>query len=128
MSKCKETTKPADAKALAGRPALEPGSGQLRRGARARRLRGVVLELLFEESPERINADVLLGVLDRLHHDCTMRQLQAALAYLRSRGYAEFEELRSRELPRLRIVRVGVTSRGADVVEGTVTDPGIDLA
>ena len=105
----------------------EPSGAQARRGARARRLRGVVLELLAEESPERLNADVLLGVLDRLHHDCTMRQLQAALAYLKSRGYVEFEELRSPQTPGLRIIRAGITARGADVVEGTVDDPGVDL-
>ncbi len=118
MSKCKEITKPA----------REPDAAQTRRGARARRLRGVILELLSEESPERLNADVLLGVLDRLHHDCTMRQLQAALAYLKSRGYVEFEELRSKDLPRLRITRAGLTSKGEDVIDGTVTDPGVDLA
>ena len=105
----------------------EPARAQSHRTARARRLRGVVLELLAEESPERLNADVLLGVLDRLHHDCTMRQLSASLAYLKSRGYVEFEELRSRHLPGLRIVRVGITATGADVVEATTEDPGIDL-
>ncbi len=105
----------------------EPGRTQSSRTARARRLRGVVLELLAEESPERLNADVLLGVLDRLHYDCTMRQLAAALAYLKSRGYLEFEELRSKHAPSLRIVRVGITATGADVVEATADDPGIDL-
>ena len=107
---------------------IEPARGQSRRSARARRLRGVVLELLAEESPERLNADVLLGVLDRLRHDCTMRQLAAALAYLKSREYVEFEELRSRHAPGLRIVRAGITAKGADLTEGTTEDPGIDLA
>ncbi|MCH7987235.1 MAG: hypothetical protein IH847_11715, partial [Acidobacteria bacterium] len=37
-------------------------------------------ELLAEESPERLNADVLLGVLERLHYDVTARGLAAALA------------------------------------------------
>ncbi len=105
----------------------EPSSAQARRSARARRLRGAVLELLAEESPERLNADVLLGVLERLHYDVTARGLAAALAYLRSRAYVEFEELRSRQVPQLRIVRVGLTAQGADVVEATITDPGIDL-
>ena len=105
----------------------EPSRPQARAAARARRLRGAILSLLADESPERLNADVLLGVLERLHYDVTARALAAALAYLRSRGYVEFEELHSRELPGLpRIIRVGITARGADVVEGTTPDPGID--
>ena len=106
----------------------EPNRTQARSAARARRLRGAVLSLLAEESPERLNADVLLGVLERLHYDVTARELAAALVYLRSRGYVEFEELHSRELPGLpRIVRVGLTASGADIVDGTTDDPGVDL-
>jgi hypothetical protein len=106
----------------------EPSRTQARSAARARRLRGAILSLLAEESPARLNADVLLGVLERLHYDVTARELAAALEYLRSRGYVEFEELRSRELPGLpRIVRVGLTAQGADVVDGTTDDPGVDL-
>ncbi len=106
----------------------EPSRAQQRAAARARRLRGAILSLLAEESPERLNADVLLGVLERLHYDVTARELAAALAYLRSRGYVEFEELRSRELPGLpRIIRVGITAPGADAVEGTTDDPGVDV-
>ena len=106
----------------------EPSRTQARAASRARRLRGAVLALLAEESPQRLNADVLLGVLERLHYDVTSRELAAALAYLRSKSYVEFEELHSRDLPALpRIVRVALTARGADVVDGTVDDPGIDL-
>jgi len=106
----------------------EPKLRQAQAAARGRRLRGAVLSLLAEESPQRLNADVLLGVLERLHYDVTSRELAAALEYLRSRGYVEFEELRSREFPALpRIIRVGMTAQGADVVEGTTDDPGVDL-
>ncbi|MFQ5664629.1 MAG: hypothetical protein ACE5HL_12455 [Terriglobia bacterium] len=106
----------------------DPSRTQVRTAARARRLRGALLSLLAEESPERLNADVLLGVLERLHYDVTARELAAALAYLRSRGYVEFEELHSRELPGLpRIIRVGITAQGADIVDATTDDPGIDL-
>jgi len=106
----------------------EPSHPQAQAAARARRLRGAVLSLLAEESPQRLNADVLLGVLERLHYDVTARELAAALVYLRSRNYVEFEELRSRQLPGLpRIIRVGITAPGADVVDGTTDDPGLDL-
>ncbi len=111
-----------------GEPKPEPSRTQARAASRARRLRGAALALLSDESPQRLNADVLLGVLERLHYDVTARELAAALAYLRSRGYVEFEELRSRELPALpRMIRVGITAKGADVVDGTADDPGIDL-
>ena len=106
----------------------EPSHPQARAAAQARRLRGAVLSLLAEESPQRLNADVLLGVLERLHYDVTSKELAAALEYLRSRAYVEFEELRSREFPALpRIIRVGLTAQGADVVDGTTEDPGVDL-
>jgi hypothetical protein len=107
---------------------LEPNHPQVRAAARGRRLRGAVLALLAEETPERLNADVLLGVLERLHYDVTSKELAAALEYLRSRGYVEFEELRSREFPALpRIIRVGLTAQGADVVDATTDDPGVDV-
>jgi len=110
------------------RPQREPSHPQAQAAARARRLRGAVLSLLAEESPQRLNADVLLGVLERLHYDVTSRELAAALAYLQSGGYVEYEELRSRELPGLpRLIRVGITARGADLVDATSDDPGIDL-
>ena len=106
----------------------DPSRTQARAASRARRLRGATLALLSDESPQRLNADVLLGVLERLHYDVTSRELAAALEYLRSRSYVEFEELRSRELPALpRMVRVGITAKGADVVDGTADDPGLDL-
>jgi hypothetical protein len=109
-------------------PKTEPSLPQAQAAARARRLRGALLSLLAEESPQRLNADVLLGVLERLHYDVTSRELAAALAYLQSGGYVEYEELRSRELPGLpRLVRVGITAAGADLVDGTTDDPGIDL-
>jgi len=103
-----------------------PGRRRSVAAARARRLRGAILQLLHEQSPERLSADVLLGVLERLHYDITARELAAELDYLRQRGYITFEVLTSRELPR--ITRIGITDRGADLLEGTRPDPGIDLS
>lgn len=102
---------------------------QILAAARARRLRGAILELLDEQSPERVDADVLLGVLERLHYDVTARALAAELDYLRQRGYVEFDAARNREPRRLpRIIAIGITDRGADLVDGTLADPGVDLA
>ncbi len=103
------------------------------RAARARRLRGAVLTLLAEQAPERVDADVLLGVLERLHYDATARELAAELEYLRQRGYVQFEiagtrESRRAEASRRRITAIGITDRGADLVEGTLSDAGVDLA
>lgn len=104
-----------------------PARRQALAAVRARRLRGAILQLLHEQSPEHLNADVLLGVLERLHYDITARALAAELDYLRQRGYIDFEVLTCRELPRLpRIIRIGITDRGADLIEGTLTDPGVD--
>jgi len=111
------------------KPKLQPGRRQAVAAVRARRLRGAILQLLHEQSPERLDADVLLGVLERLHYDVTARALAAELDYLRQRGYIDFAALPSEELPRLpRIIWIRITARGADLVEGTITDPGIDLS
>ena len=80
---------------------------------------------------EQIERFLLLDFLELLEHDGVehlLGELAAALAYLQSGGYVEYEELRSRELPGLpRLVRVGITAAGADLVDGTTDDPGIDL-
>ncbi|MFQ5925898.1 MAG: hypothetical protein ACE5MH_00495 [Terriglobia bacterium] len=109
------------------------GAGRRSRSAglaavRARRLRGAILELLDEQSPERVDADVLLGVLERLHYDVTARELAAELDYLRQRSYVEFELVQTRNRRRLpRLLRIAITDRGADLVEATLSDPGVDL-
>lgn len=97
------------------------------KAAKGRRLRGAVLEILDEQSPERLNADVLLGVLERLHYDVTAATLARELEYLRDAGYVAYQEMRSRQLPRVRIIEVGITRKGSDLVEGTISDPGVDL-
>lgn len=104
---------------------------QILAAARARRLRGAILELLDEQAPERVDADVLLGVLERLHYDVPARALAAELDYLRQRGYVEFDatppKLRGESRRLLRITGVGITDRGADLVDGTLSDPGVAL-
>ena len=109
------------ANSLSSRPSV--------RAARARRLRGAILTLLAEQAPERVDADVLLGVLERLHYDATARELAAELEYLRQRGYVHFEQgaARGRRPEAARPVHIGITDRGADLVDGTLTDAGIDL-
>lgn len=106
----------------------EPSSRQRLAAARAQRLRGTILVLLGEQAPESVDAEVLLGVLERLHYDVTARQLAAELEYLRQRGYVAFASeppAEPRRLPRL--VRITLTARGADLLEGTLSDPGIAL-
>jgi len=103
-------------------------TGQALRVARARRLRGAILLLLAEIAPERVNAEVLRGALGREHLVVSARELAATLDYLRGRGYVDYEEVAARDYPALpRLVSVGITAAGMDLVEGTVEDAGVDL-
>lgn len=98
------------------------------RAARRARLRGAILLLLAEAAPERINAEVLQGVLERDALEVSPRELAQALDYLRGRGYVDYQVVRARDYPELpRLVGVGITPAGVDLVEGTTADPGVDL-
>jgi len=106
---------------------LSPSAARALAASASRILRGAILHLLQEQGGEPLNSDVLLGTLDRLHYRITAVKLAAELAYLRDRGYVDYEELKVRELPRVRIVRVRITAKGTDLLEGTVTDEGVDV-
>lgn len=109
-----------------------PTTEQAFESARGRRLRGAIIRLLHEQSPQPLNADILLSVLDRLHFATTPQELAAALAYLESRGYLTCDELRPpRNLSRHghlpTFIRVQLTADGSDLAEATTDDPGVDL-
>ena len=109
-----------------------PTSEQALEAARSRRLRGAIIRLLYEESPEPLNADILLHVLERLHFRVTPQELAAALAYLESRGYVTFDELRppaslSRHAQLPTFIRVRLTADGCDLADATTEDPRVDL-
>ena len=98
------------------------------RAARAARLRGAILLMLAEAAPERVNAEVLRGVLERQEMRVTARELARTLDYLRGRGYVDYQVVEARDYPDLpRMVGVAITAAGIDLVEGTTTDPGVDL-
>lgn len=109
-----------------------PTSEQALEGARRRRLRGAIIRFLYEQSPQPLNADILLSVLERLHFCTTPQELAAALAYLESRGYVTCDELRpprslSRHGQLPTFIRVKLTADGSDLADTTREDPGIDL-
>lgn len=107
---------------------VEQTERQALRAARARRLRGAILLLLAEIAPEEVNAEVLRGALGRQHLVASARELAATLAYLRGRGYVAYELVQARDYPELpRMVGVRITAAGMDLVEGTTSDPGVDL-
>lgn len=103
-------------------------SSQALRAARRARLRGALLLLLAESAPERINAEVLRGVLERQQMPASPRELARALDYLRGRGYITYQVVEAADYPELpRMIGVGITPAGVDLVEGTTSDPGVDL-
>jgi hypothetical protein len=98
------------------------------RAARMSRLRGAILLLLAEATPEPLNAEVLRGVLERHEMRVTTQELAQALDYLRGRGYVDYQVIEPRDYPALpRLVSVRITAAGRDLVEGTTDDAGVDL-
>lgn len=103
-------------------------TAQALKAARMARLRGAILLLLAEVTPERVNAEVLRSALERQAMEVTPRELARALDYLRHRGYLDYQVIEARDYPNLpRLVGVRITPAGMDVVEETRADPGVDL-
>ncbi|MBI4462027.1 MAG: hypothetical protein HY653_03885 [Acidobacteria bacterium] len=108
--------------------AANRSGSQALRAARMARLRGAILLLLAEVTPERVNAEVLRSALERQAMEVTPRELARALDYLRHRGYLDYQVIEARDYPNLpRLVGVRITPAGMDVVEETTRDPGVDL-
>ncbi len=86
--------------------------------------RGWILRILVKHS-KPMNDALIIHALDRAGHAISMPTLHGDLEYLREKGYVEDEETGEFgfELHTARL-----TAKGRDILEESITDPGIDLS
>ena len=89
--------------------------------------RGWVLRILNYFNTRRsrqTNDKILQDALQQVGHGVVMSVLHADLRYLGERGYVEVEE--PDDTP-FAMMTAALTSKGVDLYEGTIDDPGIDF-
>jgi hypothetical protein len=95
-----------------------------------RRLRGVILKLIaqnHEKQQHRLDDITLTGVLERLQYDVYVDLVRATLQDLEERGMLEFAQDRNRKTGETFIRQIQILPKGRDLVEGTISDPAIDV-
>jgi len=98
--------------------------------ARVKRLRGVVLELVYtghREQRSRLDDVALWGLLQELQYDVSQNDVLTLLQDLRERSLLTFEEKKNRFFGRTEIRLIQITPQGRDLVEGTTTDAAVVL-
>lgn len=95
-----------------------------------RRMRGVILKLIaqnHERQGSRLDDITLTGVLERLQFDVYVDLVRTVLQDLHDRGHLAFKSDRNRRTGENFIRQIEITPLGRDIVEGTTSDPAIDL-
>jgi repressor of nif and glnA expression len=90
-------------------------------------IRGYILKLIHETSyPKPIGSNIIESCLIRVGMGISISTLIGHLNYLEDRGYVETKEVSlGHEFNALTLV--SLTSKGVDLMEGTIADPGINL-
>lgn len=95
---------------------------------RNKKVRGWIVRILYRSYPAGFEIDTLCRQLNNLGYAVTRNDLQANLAYLKEDGFVENPQFGggaildgiSNEFWKL-------TTKGIDLAEGTISDPGVDL-
>lgn len=94
--------------------------------AQNKRTRAVIVELLHRRHTEqkaRVDHVNLWHMLNDLGCDVGENEVLTMLQDLFDRGYVTFHEEKNRYTRRAEISQVQLTSKGRDLLEGTITDP-----
>lgn len=98
--------------------------------ARMKRLRGVVLELVYtghREQRSRLDDVALWGLLQDLQYDVGQDDVLTLLQDLKERKLLTFDELKNRFSGRTQIRLIQITPDGRDLVEGTSANAAVVL-
>jgi hypothetical protein len=99
--------------------------------AKSKRLRRMVLELLqanHDAQQSRFDSSMLWSNLVRgLGFDASENDVITVLQDLHGRGYIKYEEIRNQRLGLYYIVRIELCPKGRDLLEGTITDPAVEI-
>lgn len=91
-----------------------------------REIRGWILKTLYNNLPEWTGDKLLTDILVEGGYTISTPSVQGHLRYLSEKGYVEMREAEVTELGLSRVL-AKLTSRGVDLVEGSIEDdPGIE--
>lgn len=95
-----------------------------------RRLRGVVLKLVYENHEaqrNRLDDVTLTGVLERLQFDVYVNLVREILQDLKERGLVQFDGQRDRITGQSSIRKIEITPSGRDIIEKTSSNPAVEV-
>lgn len=95
-----------------------------------RRLRGVILQLVYENQESqrsRLDDLSLHAALERLHYDVSRNQVKTLLQDLAERGYLSSTIEKNRDTGQVYLRKIQITPSGRDVVEKTRNDEAVEV-
>ncbi len=95
-----------------------------------RRLRGVVLKLIYENhesQKHRLDDVTLTGVLERLQFDVYVNLVREILQDLQERRLINFDLERNRVTGTSAIRQIQITPGGRDIIEKTSSNPAVEV-
>jgi hypothetical protein len=99
--------------------------------AKAKRMRGMILELLqtnHDQQGTRFDSSMLWHALVcGLGFDASENDVMTTLQDLCGRGYISYTEIRNVKKGEYRIVKIELTPKGRDLLEETIVDAAVDL-
>ena len=99
--------------------------------AKAKRMRGMILELLqtnHDQQGSRFDSSMLWHALVcGLGFDASENDVLTTLQDLHDRGYVDYREIRNLKKGEYRIVQIELKPKGRDLLEETITDAAVEL-
>ncbi len=95
-----------------------------------RRLRGVVLKLVYENheaQKHRLDDVTLTGVLERLQFDVYVNLIREILQDLKERGLVSYDAQYDRITGSTAIRKIQITPGGRDIIERTSSNPAVEV-
>ena len=95
-----------------------------------RRLRGVVLDVLcldHERQGARLDDVTLTAVLERLQYDVHVNLVREIVQDLAERRFVSFVSEKNRTTGTASIRKIQITPDGRDIIEGTASDPAVEV-
>jgi hypothetical protein len=92
------------------------------------RLRAVILEQVYINHQKQLSHLDLIrlgGSLERIGWDVSLNDLLTVCQDLQERGYLIFDSDRNKWTGRRNLVRIAITPKGRNIVEGAERDPGV---
>lgn len=91
---------------------------------RYKRIRGVILKLLAHQHPGPLDSKVLYFLLDDLRYSASEAEYESQLAYLDEKELIKKE---TRKTSGVEIEMLVITSHGLDLIDGFISDVGVDV-